>query len=78
MLQFVIGELQVEHARRILTNWANLQGHENCWHHPEILTELCRIFEIPIPTDRGLPPRPEFREGCHQHEALLYDNQSQA
>lgn len=66
----------IELARRILNNWARLQGHEKCWHHPEILMELCDLFEVDYQKHPPcLPERHEFREGCTRYEAVLYDSE---
>ena len=73
--QGVINDLvaQLHEVRVILYRWSNLQGHDLCWHHPEVLTELCQKLGIVIPAGKFLPLREEFREGCRAYESKLYD-----
>ncbi len=60
-------------TRAILSRWAALKGHDKCWHHPEILGELCSLLGVPYDRDDPcLPPRNEFRNGCRAYEAKLY------
>lgn len=71
------GGHKIEMARRILLRWARLQGHDKCWHHPEILTELCDLFDIDYEKHPPqLPPREEFRNGCIRYEGELYEPQN--
>lgn len=56
----------------ILKNWANLKGQDNCWYHPEILKELCDIWNIPINNNSQLPPRNEFEKGCKSYQDKIY------
>lgn len=60
----------------ILNKWANLEGHDKCWHHPEILTELCNILQIPIKDPPVLPSREAFEDGCRCYADKLYPNTS--
>ena len=60
----------------ILETWANLEGHDKCWHHPEILTELCNILQIPIKDPPVLPSREAFESGCRCYADKLYPDTS--
>ncbi len=64
----------LERVRKILQEWASLEGHAKCWHHPEILTVLCRILEIPIKENPELPSRSEFECGCRKYQDEIYGN----
>ena len=64
----------VKQAKNVLEKWANLQGHETCWHHPEILKQLCDIFNVKTDNEPCLPVRSEYEQGCRDHQDKLYKN----
>src|SRR5688572_12027171 len=49
-------DLVIEEAINLLSQWAGLSGQEMCWHHPDYLIRLCKIFNISIPDKIPLPP----------------------
>lgn len=53
-----------ERAKNILQRWADGQGHSRCHWHPEVLQELCRLFDITPSVPIIRPPVAEFRAGC--------------
>lgn len=63
-------------AIEVLTKWANLKGHDKCWHHPEVLSELCGIFGIATDNDPCLPSRSEFKEGCRKYQEVMYGSET--
>jgi hypothetical protein len=50
-------------VRAELQQWADLEGHDRCHWHPEILTKLCRVLGIAV-LPKAMPSRKEFEEGC--------------
>lgn len=59
-------------VKELLIKWANLSGQDKCWHHEDILTKLCEVFEIPILEKPVLPPRCEFEKGCKDYQDKIY------
>lgn len=64
-----------EMARSLLENWANKQGHERCWWHPDILTALANALDVKIPPPI-LPLQAEFSKGCDIYKAEQYEKRS--
>ena len=62
----------VHEARHALRRWAEHQGHDRCWWHPDILCVLATILGVSIPEPR-LPPREEFRTACARYETAQYE-----
>lgn len=60
-------------TEELLSAWANLKGHDRCWHHPEILKKLCEIWDITVSNDPCLPTREEFEKGCQKYQNELYN-----
>lgn len=66
------GDYRIRDTKKILLEFANSQGQDNCWWHPDLLRKLCEIWEIPLGS-MNLPPRDKFQEGCKKFEEEIYD-----
>lgn len=58
-------------ARDIVKEWVGQQGHDRCWYYPELFRKLAALFGLEN-ADRKLPPREEFKEGCHRYQREEY------
>lgn len=61
-----------EEVKIILKQWADLKGHNKCFHHPEILTKLCVLTNISIQNNPELPSEEEFKQGCEAYRKEIY------
>ena len=66
---------QCTEAKLLIQQWLSKQGHDQCHYYPDIFGQLAKLFEIEPTIDLNLPPREEFRRGCHQFEDTLYDKE---
>lgn len=62
----------IDNVRKVLQDWANLQGHARCHWHPEVLQKLCNIVGVKPTVPIVRPPRAEFEEGCRRFTAEEY------
>jgi hypothetical protein len=53
-----------KHARAVLREWLDKQGHDRCHYYPEIFNELSQLFGLKATKEAALPPRKEFEAGC--------------
>lgn len=58
--------------RALVQQWLDKQGHEQCWYYPEIFRLICQVLGVRPSRDPGLPPRPEFEEGCRRYQDEQY------
>jgi hypothetical protein len=61
---------RIKEVKRLVTEWANKQGHNKCWYFPTLFNELCRVLEITITPIKI--SRSEFEVGCSQYQDELF------
>ena len=65
-------EKKYNEAKQVVQEWADMQGHDRCWWHPDLFKRLMKIFEINPSRDPALPPLEEFKRGCEQYQKEQY------
>ncbi|MBI4174167.1 MAG: hypothetical protein HY517_00855 [Candidatus Aenigmarchaeota archaeon] len=66
-------ERKFNEAKKVVQEFADMQGHDRCWWHPDLLNRLAEIFEIKSLKDLELPPLEEFKRGCEQYQREQYE-----
>ena len=65
-------EKKYNNAKQIVQEWADMQGHDRCWWHPDLFKRLAKVFDIEPSRDPELPPLKEFKKGCEQYQQEQY------
>jgi hypothetical protein len=63
---------QLRRVRALVTEWVGKQGHDRCWYYPDIFGKIAGVLGVELPKDLGLPPLPEFEDGCRRYQAEQY------
>jgi hypothetical protein len=42
-------EIQATEARKIIQEWVDKRGHDNCWYYPDLFRRLVDVFGIEKP-----------------------------
>lgn len=60
-----------DEAKKILVEWLEKRGHDQCWYYPDIFERLATLFGI-VCSKPELPSLCEFQEGCRRFQLTLF------
>ncbi|TMJ00858.1 MAG: hypothetical protein E6G97_18155 [Alphaproteobacteria bacterium] len=66
-------EALLAQARALLQGWVDKQAHDRCWYYPDVFRELAALLGVKTTVPGGLPPRPEFEDGCRRYQDEEYN-----